>query len=410
MQRLLLAIVVMNVPFHISKHFFRNRTAEDFGSVAGFDISLSTIALALLYFAWFITQSASPERPRYRTRVNLPVILLLLSFALSLIVATDVSLGVYQVWALLQAVLIYVYIGNNLSSREDVLFVVRFLLLGLALESALMLAQAGGLVEGMKTMPEYAESGRISGTIGAPNSAASYLAMIMPMALVLLFAQVRSRDKQLAFAALIMAALALLFTLSRGGWLSFILSLMGVAMLRGRLPWKPLLVIVAVLLLAAIPFAGVITDRLSQDDNGAAATRMTLNTVALRMIEAHPLLGVGANNFPLVMDSYSTFTGEWLYTVHNTYLLIWSEAGAGAVIGFLWFLAATLRKGWKCRRMNDQLLSPIAIGCAAAIVGHMGHMSVDLFREGAPYDLVWILAGLINVVYRLGLRPAREYA
>ncbi len=36
--------------------------------------------------------------------------------------------------------------SNAVNSREDVLFIVRFLLVGLFLESVFMLAQAGGLV------------------------------------------------------------------------------------------------------------------------------------------------------------------------------------------------------------------------------------------------------------------------
>ena len=58
------------------------------------------------------------------------------------------------------------------------------------------------------------------------------------------------------------------------------------------------------------------------------ASRLQLNQVALQMINDHPLLGVGLNNYETVMPRYEAnpviFPG---YPVHNLYLLWIGEVG-----------------------------------------------------------------------------------
>jgi O-antigen ligase len=119
-------------------------------------------------------------------------------------------------------------------------------------------------------------------------------------------------------------------------------------------------------------------------------------------------MGVGANNYSLFMESYAP-AGEWIYTVHNAYLLIWSESGIGAVLTFLWFLVAILRQGSQCRIAGSPLLSAIAIGCVAAVAGLMTHFLVEGFSEGAPNDALWLISALITGMYRstISLGPAK---
>src|SRR5439155_18314025 len=83
------------------------------------------------------------------------------------------------------------------------------------------------------------------------------------------------------------------------------------------------------------------------------------------------------------------------YTVHNKYLLVWSEAGIGALLAFLWFLGSTLRRGWSLWRRDDPLLSPLALGLTAGIIGQTVHMSVDIFQSRPQIQLLWLVAGLL---------------
>jgi len=195
--------------------------------------------------------------------------------------------------------------------------------------------------------------------------------------------------------------LPLIFTLSRGGWISFFVGLTTIMIFGGRrVPRKAVAAAAVALLLLAIPFRGVISERLYGDDKGSAASRMPLNDLAAAMIADHPFLGVGANNFALAMQPYmaQSFSGDFFYTVHNTYLLVWAETGIGGLVMFLWFLIAILRQGYRCSRSRDTLFAPLALGCFAAVVGLMVHMNFEPFGSGPEVDLLWIFAGLVTAM------------
>ena len=417
-QKVLLAIVVLNMSLRVEKHFFLREDAADLGSLGGLQISLTNIALAGLYVALLArgvirSRSSAPQR-RSLDKVTLPAALLLLFYAISLFVAGDTTLGVFEVWSILELFFLYLYIAKTATSREDVLFIVRLLLVGLIIQSFLMLAQAGGLVGdinfyGIKARAEFAGvagDSRISGTIGAPNAAAGYLAMIMLVALGVMLSAMGRADKYLAGIGLAMATVPLILTLSRGGWISFLVGL-AIVIVSGRrgVPWKTVGVVVTAVVLLSIPFGGAIEERLYGDDNGSIASRMPLNKLAGAMIEDHPLLGVGANNFAVAMQPYLArgFSGDFLYTVHNTYLMVWAETGIGGLIVFVWLLIAIVRQGSKCWQLRDPLFAPLALGCIAAVIGFMVQMNFEPTRSGTEMHLLWLFGGLVTVMNRMSV-------
>ena len=121
------------------------------------------------------------------------------------------------------------------------------------------------------------------------------------------------------------------------------------------------------------------------------------------MIADNPVLGVGANNFTSAMDQYATseFRHEWLWAVHNKYLLILAETGIGGLLAYVAFLLSILRKGWQCWKLGDSVLSPLALGLVAAIAGHMVHQGVDLFRDRPLQQLLLLVAGLLAAMYKI---------
>lgn len=415
-QRVLLAIAILNIQARIGKHLFLREDAMNLGSLGGLEISLTNIALAGLYVAWLVaiairTRSVGLQRLT-PSKVTLPAAILLLFYALSLSAASDVALGFFLVCSILVQFLLYWYVAQATASREDVLFIVRVLLVGLILQSVLMLAQSTGLVGdidsfGIKALAEFAGDSRVSGTLGSPNHAAAYLAMMMVFTMGVMLAEVGKADKLLAGASFAAASLPLIFTLSRGGWISFFVGLATIVIFGGRrVPRKALAAGFAALILLAVPFKGVISERLYGDDKGSAASRMPLNDLASAMIADHPLRGVGANNFAVAMEPYRThgFSGDFFYTVHNNYLLVWTETGIGGLIVFLWFLIAVVRQGSKCWKSRDTLLAPLALGCVAAVVGLMVQMNFEPFASGPEVDLLWLFAGLVTAMTYWGAR------
>jgi O-antigen ligase len=253
--------------------------------------------------------------------------------------------------------------------------------------------------------------GRTGGTVGPPNAAAGYLGVLLPAAAAVLLTRLGRGQKILAAAALGLGLLALLFTFSRGGWIACAVALAG---LGGLAWWRGWIKLPVVLLLAA--GAGLVLV-LAQDlivarwlTNDPTAGRVPLLQMAGRIIADHPLLGVGANNFSVVLPHYVTpeFSGDWIYIVHNKYLLVLAEAGLGGLLAFLWFLAATVRQAWQRGRLADPLLGPLAWGLAAALTGRLIHMNMDTFKDRPSTQLLWVVAALVAALTGIGVPQAQE--
>jgi len=223
---------------------------------------------------------------------------------------------------------------------------------------------------------------------------------VLAVAAGVMLAKLRFLHKWIAGAVLALGSAALILTFSRGGWMALAVAIAVIcyaAWRQGRSSLKVPLAILAILALAYLPFRTLVSARMFGDDNGSAESRIPLNNLALRMIEDHPVLGIGPNNFTVAMPQYLTseFRREFLYTVHNTYLLIWTETGIAGLLAYLAFLIGTLRTGWRCWKLRDSLLSPLALAFAAGIAGHMLHQGVDIFADRPIQQLLWLAAGLL---------------
>jgi O-antigen ligase len=222
----------------------------------------------------------------------------------------------------------------------------------------------------------------------------------MAPAVALMLSKVDHRLKLLGAGGLALGGIALIFTLTRGGWVAAALAVAILCILVWRRGWLPAYVPLVVGLTVAVIgvfFQSSIVVRFFGDDRGAALARFHLMDLAWNMIQDHPLLGVGANNFGYMISEYATpeFGGKWLYTVHNAYFLAWAEIGLGGLLALLTFLFVAILRGWRVWRFADQTLSPLALGFTAALIGHMSHLYVDVFNARPHFQLVWLIAGLL---------------
>ena len=416
-RRILLATVLLDLPFQFGTHLFYSEQDAAFGALGGLSISATTMALAALYLSWFFLSSANRSRkPGPPLHFNLPLVLFLAFSAISVFVASDVSLALYELFLAAQLYLVYFYVANNLGHREDIRFVVTFLLIGCLIESAAMISlEFTGMPSTIWGLPTHIhlQAGvhdafvRVGGTVGSPNEASAYLSLLLPLAACLLFASIKCWQKWLACLVLGFGGIAMIFTYSRGGWIAVVLAaiIVSFVLLRTRgISMKAPIAILGLLIVLYLPFHSAISARAFGNDEGSAESRIPLTMLALRMIVDHSVLGVGANNFSVVMQHYLTsyFRTGFLYAVHNKYLLIWTETGIGGLLAYLAFLIGTLRTGWKCWKQNDGYLSMLALGITAGIVGDMVHMNFDVFQIGPIQELLWLLAGLLIPIHRLG--------
>ena len=422
-QRVLLAVVILDIPLQFGTHLFYREDDAALGALGGLSISATTLALAGLYLSWLIRAFANRNHlTRSGVNVNWPLIAYFGITLLSVFVAQDVSLSLFEVCLLLEACLVYLYIAGNVRTKEDVVFVVSVLLAACLIESVVMIIlRFTGMPSTIWGLPAHihidsdSKEGfmRIGGTVGSSNFAAAYLSISLSCAASVLFTNLGSRCKSLAMAVLGLGSIALILTFSRGGWLALALSIALLCFVTWRWRGLSLKAPIAVLVLLAllyVPFHSLIGARLFGDDRGSAESRIPLMNLAFRIVEDHPVLGVGVNNFTVAMGPYLTseFREGFLFAVHNKYLLVIAETGIGGLIAFCAFFVGTVRKGWQCWDLRDELLSPLALGLAAGIVGHMAHMTVDVFRGRPTQQLVWLIAGLLVAMFRIASASARE--
>jgi putative inorganic carbon (HCO3(-)) transporter len=416
-QKVLLAVVILDIPIQFGTHLFYHESNAVMGALGGWNLSATTIALAALYLSWLVRILAKRDsQVRSSLQMNSSLLLYFAAAVISIAVAQDTALALFEVFLVAQACLVYFYVANSICTRRDVTFVVSMLLIGCLLESVVIIAIKlfltpetiwNGPIHIYADLAPLTGAMRIGGTVGSPNTAGAYFSLLLAIAAGLLLTQIGFVHKWLAVAVLAFGSVALILTFSRGGWIALAAAIAVICFFTWRQRRSSLKVPIAILVILAmiyLPFHSLISARMLGDDKGSAESRIPLNKLAFRMIADNPLLGVGANNFTVVMPRYLTseFRSEFLYTVHNTYLLIWTEIGIAGLLAYLAFLLGTLRQGWQCWRLGDPWLSPLALALMAGIAGHMLHQGVDIFSDRPIQQLLWLVAGLLVAMRRIG--------
>ncbi len=405
LRKVLLAAILIDLPLRWDIYLGARVANAPLGMREGWMIAITTFALLGLYTLHIVQELSKPHsQPTLNFSENLPLLLYMGFVGLSLLAAADTRGALFQVFFLAQMFALYVYIASTVKTTSDLGFILFFLLAGVLVEGLIVLAQRFvGLninMMGILTVNSY---GRMAGTLGSPNVAAGYFSLLLAPAFSLLFARVNHLSRMAALFTFVIGLAGLFFTISRGGWLAFAISMLIfglMAWLKGRLPtWA----VVSILFLAAVGlalFGGKAFDLLTGMRTNAAMARIPLMKLAWRMIEDHPFLGVGANNYVYNMRRYllPELTRGFLYVVHNKYLLVWAETGLGGILSFLGFLGITIWRGWQCWTRDHPLLSPLALGFAAAVVGQMTHMMVEIFDARTQVQALWLAAALVTAM------------
>jgi O-antigen ligase len=199
--------------------------------------------------------------------------------------------------------------------------------------------------------------------------------------------------------ALVTVSIILNFT--RGVWLGCFLA--GVYLLAR---WKPmwLLAMPILLALAYVGAPSLLRERvhlaMHPTHEPALSIRLEMWHVAIRMIRAHPWVGVGPNNIEEAYDLYlppgKTPEVGYHSHFHNDYLQFGAERGLPCLAAWLWLMAALGWYTWKLRRklstqrwIADASLAAwlafLAEGCFEFNFGTSPVLMVFLFVTSTPF-------------------------
>jgi O-antigen ligase len=247
---------------------------------------------------------------------------------------------------------------------------------------------------------------RVSGTVGSANYFARYLNFMLPLLVSLSFFEKRRIYRGVYYLVLASGIIALILTFSRGAWTSFLIGIVVVVSLtswskgRKNISNNAFKLIAVILIVTAVlfTFSGLISSRLSSDDRGSAMSRFYLMQVALSIIKAHPVLGIGINNYTEVMHNYDTTNvsiSSFAYQVHNIYLQIAAEMGIIALVIFIWIVCVFYREGLRYIQSNGDVLKSVVIGMLAGCTTFLLQGFIDCATPGnILYKILWFYIGL----------------
>ena len=402
LKRYLLACGLFFLPFSYDYTLYTYTVVENFyGRTDAVVIRLSDVFFALL-FLLCPKHALRPEGPqRIVYWFDRAVALFLLVSAFSVTYAISRRTAALALVELLKITVLYYYLASRyLSWQSDGRFIVKCLAVSVLFQSSLALFQAFSQdfysffrTGSAAKVTLFGDFIRSQGTASAPNLFAEYITVIL---LILLAALLSGgvRRNRLLLTIFMMGVAALIATLSRGAWLSLCA---GSGFLLYRYGWLRRFRTWLVLGVGLALMVAVARQRLVGDDEGAAMDRYHLARIAAEIIEAHPILGVGINNYRLAVYKYIPEDYEWnLVTgVHTLVLLTAAEMGILGVLALLnlFWRGFSLGLSTVCPEMSGDRL--LALGLAAGCLAIMVHNLFDsVWSSEIVSSLFFFLAGL----------------
>jgi hypothetical protein len=219
---------------------------------------------------------------------------------------------------------------------------------------------------------------RALGTFQHPNILGGFLAL----AIILLLPRVAPRRQfhPTVIAVWLVAWLELLVTFSRAAVLAAVVGCVAWLITRaehkGVARSKSLLVaLIAIGVAASIGLLAraIVTGAGRGAAEPAVADRIALARIALGLISAHPVFGVGAANFSLV-ESLPPIDGAFVDPVHVVPLLVVAEAGILAGVTWLSLVLGPIVRAWWSRNVADADVGQrYAVGGVLMTLGLLDH-------------------------------------
>jgi O-antigen ligase len=437
-----MAIFALVLPLEIKKLMIDSEYVREIaringpplGELPGPVLYLSDLPFLIL-MAYWLFEIIYTKKKVFFPKSNWMALAFLAWAGFSLIKAPILSYGFFDLLRMFKFYLLYLYVANNVRSRKEVKTLINFFLIGVILQGLICLNQyfsqsvsyifgnlfgqqdlyTPGLikkygVEFFMVTEESEAIRRASGTVGPINQEALYFEFLLPIAFLLSLTAAKFWSRVFNISTLVLGLLGLIVTFSRGGLIGLIVGMLTVLLLSRMFKLISNRKFLAFVLLGLGICASLapIVQRYIMTRPEAALARFHLAEVGLKMIKAHPVLGVGLNNHMVLKQEYE----PWHYALpmppHNQYIIIASEIGIPGLIFFSGFLVLTCMLALSAARTTDLYLASIAVGILGALVAISVHMLIDFLGTHTNFTLLWLYAGLAAALSRWNLKPSEK--
>lgn len=359
-----LGLLILAIPFNPSFHIIQDQSYA-FGF--GLSFFLSDLVVILIFFYLLISNSSSiRQRKNPRTSIwqlGLPLLLWIMAGVISLIPAINDTIAIIELIRMLRIFLIFLAIYKLVNVPEDLRLIAVFLVIAFSIQATLVSLEYFAGHPLLRLPGEMREADMIglifrpSGSMGHSSNFAKFAALCLPICLTFIYVIKKNIWRMIISLVLVSGLVSLIFTVSRAGFVASIFGLFWISLLMWiNLRRKVVKIVVPIIILfigigLAWSLGGSRFMSRIQRDQGSAASRTQMYSVALNVIRAHPFLGVGLNNYTLIAPNYDNtrdnISIQIPHPVHNIFLLHAAEMGILGALFFIWFLLGTVSKAFK---------------------------------------------------------------
>jgi putative inorganic carbon (hco3(-)) transporter len=228
------------------------------------------------------------------------------------------------------------------------------------------------------------------------NGLAAFEAQASILLLALAAFEKRWRNRIAYWSLVAFSAMCLMFSLSRGGYLAFLVGCLFLGLVKQR----KVLILLAVFLAtwaSLVPPAVqqrvfMTYDKDTHELDHSSETRVNLWEEAMQIYDTNPLVGAG-------FDTYA-YTGHYhgYKDTHNLFVKVLVETGVVGLLLFLWLLVKTFTSGYHLfREAEDPFLCSIGLGLSAWVVcAFVANLFGDRWTYLQVNGYMWVLAGLVS--------------
>jgi O-antigen ligase len=336
------------------------------------------------------------------------IVLFLGWVALSQLWAHEPSASLLSLYRIALNAILFVIVYTAVKGRRELTNVMAAFVLGASVAALYGISHGSG----------ESEADRLSGTLGNANELAAVLVVGAVFAAgILLVSRSRPGLRLIGAGGLGFCVFGVLLTLSRTGLVSLGVACVAAVLFSGR--WRirimPLVVLVAVL---AVGYFAVVASPDARDRvtnfGGGGTGRTDLWTVAWRMVEAEPVHGIGAGNFPTTAPEFLLRPGvlersDLIVTepkvAHNTYLEIFAELGLIGIALFAAILLVCLSCVWRAiRNFARRRERSMEILSRTLLVALIALLVADFFASEEFQKALWLLLALCPSVLAISRR------
>lgn len=419
----LLAVAMLNLPMAVCAWL----VVEWFGRVPALEQVPNRVlsVVGICWLAMVLDRRTATGTEGLRSKPARAAVMAAVTFVVwqifSLAWAPDFGVGFPQFKILLYCLLAFVLVLGTIVEPRHVRWVLQAFVIGAVL-TVLMGAGEGSLTTGAElTTAAAVAAERFHGGAGDPNYLAAVLVPGIIFAIALALRASATERLALVVAVMVMGV-GLAATRSRGGLIA-----MGVAVGLSLALWRGRRMLLAT---ALVFFLGALTaffasspaawERIVNGDNGggSGSGRLDIWQVAWRITEAHPIFGVGLNQFTVVSPHYVNLPGVLGFVglivdkhivVHNMYLQLWAETGIIGLLLLVALIVVSFTWAWRAIIRFDAMGNDEMASFARAVIPALaGVLTATFFLSDISDRRIWFLLALGPLLAGIAERQARK--